>query len=170
MAETKVNIDFKDVWSAVKDVASEISDEGTLSVAQNAFVLPKGINSPDQLTGWNGDYSNMQVKTGWTSQWFLILTTPTRVRLGALWYYGGNVDGKGQYIANADIYFLVDSIGRWEKFKVSGTFDAPFASNTGVAQLGGQIEFGYYEYSELSARKRVQFMLRGDGYGRMDWI
>ena len=80
----KVNVDFKDVWSAVRDVAGEISDSGTFNVAQNGFVLPKGVNSPDQLTGWNGDYHHMQVKTGWTSRWFLILTTPTRVRLGAL--------------------------------------------------------------------------------------
>ena len=170
MAETKVNIDFKDVWSAVRDVAGEISDSGTFNVAQNGFVLPKGIDSPDQLTGWNSDYHHMQVKTGWTSRWFLILTTPTRVRLGALWYFGGNVDGKGLYIANADIYFLVDSIGGWEKFEVSGTFDPPIASSNGVAKLGGQIDFSYYEYSSVSARKRVQFMLQGDGYGRMDWI
>ena len=64
MAETKVNVDFKDVWSAVRDVAGEISDSGTFNVAQNGFVLPKGIDSPDQLSGWNSDYHHMLVKTG----------------------------------------------------------------------------------------------------------
>ena len=106
----------------------------------------------------------------WMSNWFLYLTTPTKIRLGATWYAGGGVEGKGRYVANANVYFVVDSIGAWEKFKVSAHFEQPMVVGNALGQLSGYIDVSYYEYSTLSRSLRATFALQGDTYGRMSWV
>ncbi|MGZ4723569.1 MAG: hypothetical protein ACXV8L_05070 [Ilumatobacteraceae bacterium] len=165
-----VKVDFKDVWSAVGDVAHELTGEGTVQLASNGFALPRGVSSPDQLTGWSDAYAHVREGMVWKSQWFILLTTPTRIRLGATWYYGGGVEGKGRYIANANVYFIIDSIGWWEKFKVESHFDQPLIVGNGVAQLSGSINVSYYEESSLSQTLHAELLMHGDSYGRLNWI
>jgi hypothetical protein len=162
-------INLQDVWTAVTDVAREVTSEADVNLAQNGFVVPKGISSPNELTGWHGDPGHMYRRMTWTSQWFIYLTTPTKIKVGAVWYFGGQVNGHGRYIGNADIYFLVESIGPWERFNVRGTFESPLTVENDVAQLSGQVQVDYYEYSSLSSKDLALFQLRGDGAGKIWW-
>jgi hypothetical protein len=156
-----VNVDFKDVWSAVHDVADWIDSEATLSLANNVFVIPKGVQTPNELTGWNSEPGQLADTHKWTG-----IMSDTRIRYGVNWYYGGQYNGQGRYIGNADVHFEVLEIGRWEKFHVAAHFDSPLNVGAGVAHLAGSFAINYYEYGSLSRTLNYHFYIQGDGAGR----
>jgi hypothetical protein len=156
-----VNVDFKDVWTAVHDVADWVGSEATVNLATNVFVIPKGVQSPNELTGWNSEPKQVVDSEYWTG-----IGTTTRIRFGVNWYYGGQYNGQGRYIGNADVFFTVRSIGYWEKFHVEAHFDSPLNVSNGVAHLAGSMTVGYYEYGSLSDRTTYHFYIQGDGGGR----
>jgi len=157
-----VNVDFKDVWSAVHDVADWVGSESTANLATNVFVIPKGVQSPNELTGWVSEPSQIYDTYKWTG-----VSSNTKIRLGVNWYYGGQYNGQGRYIGNADLFFQVMEIGFWEKFQVAAHFDSPLNVGAGVAHLAGSLTYSYYEYSSLSKTSTYHFYIRGDGGGRI---
>ena len=156
-----VNVDFKDVWSAVHDVADWIGSENTLNLATNVFVIPKGMQSPNELAGWVAEPQQLVHTEKWTG-----ILSDTRIRFGVNWYYGGQVSGQGRYIGNADLFFEVKEIGSFEKFHVAAHFDNPLNVGEGVAHLAGSMTIGYYEYGSLSDNSTYHFYIQGDGGGR----
>src|SRR5262245_4612925 len=156
-----VNVDFKDVWTAVHDVADWIGSEATVHLASNVFVIPKGVQSPNELAGWNSEPSNIYETYKWTGR-----LSDTRIKMGVNWYYGGQYNGQGRYIGNADVFFSVLEIGAWEKFHVEARFDSPLNVGNGVAHLAGAMTVSYYEYGMLSKSTPYHFYIRGDGGGR----
>lgn len=155
-----VNVDFKDVWSAVHDVGDWYSSEASSNLVSNAFVIPKGVSSPNELTGWHGDARNLYQSNTWSGT-----LSDTRIKTGATWYFGGQHGGQGRYLGNAGVYFVIDEIGSFEKFYVDAAFDNPLTLDGGVAQLSGQVTVRYYEWGSLSSQIRYQFAMRGDGSG-----
>ena len=89
-----------------------------------------------------------------TEKWTGILSD-TRIRFGVNWYYGGQYNGQGRYIGNADVFFEVKEIGGLEKFHVAAHFDNPLNVGAGVAHLAGSMTIGYYEYGSLSDTART---------------
>lgn len=156
-----VNVDFKDVWTAVTDVADWVGSESTTNLASNVFVIPKGVQSPNELTGWNSEPSQIYETYTWTGH-----TSDTRIKMGVNWYYGGQYNGQGRYIGNADVFFSVMEIGFLEKFHVEARFDSPLNVGAGVAHLAGSMNISYYEYGSLSKSMPYSFYIRGDGGGR----
>jgi hypothetical protein len=156
-----VNVDFKDVWSAVHDVADWVGSESTVNLATNVFVIPKGVQSPNELTGWVAEPGQLVHTEKWTG-----ILSDTRIRFGVNWYYGGQYNGQGRYIGNADMFFEVKEIGSWEKFHVNAHFDNPLNVGNGVAHLGGSMSISYYQYGSLSDNDTYQFYIQGDGGGR----
>jgi len=157
-----VNIDFKDVWSAVHDVGDWVASEATTKLVDNAFMIPKGVSSPNELSGWEGEPHHIWQSYEWEGH-----TSDTRIHYGIVWYYGASVEGRGRYIGNADIYFAVDEIGFLEKFRVDASFNNPMTIGNGVAQMSGGLSIGYYEYGSLSKSLQYQFIIRGDGAGNL---
>ena len=95
-----VNVDFKDLWTAVHDVANWVGSESTVDLASNVFVIPKGVQSPNELPGWNPEPSQLYVTHKWTG-----ISSDTRIRVGVNWYFGGQYNSQGRYIGNADVSF-----------------------------------------------------------------
>jgi hypothetical protein len=156
-----VTVDFKDVWSAVHDVGDWYSSEATFNLVNNAFVIPRGVTSPNDLAGWDAEPTHLHASHSWTG-----VLSDTRIRTGVIFYFGGQHQGQGRYIGNADVYFVVDEIGSFEKFHVSASFDNVLTVGAGVAQLSGDVTVNYYEYGSLSKVLRYQLVIRGDGSGR----
>jgi hypothetical protein len=157
-----VNVDFKDLWTAVHDVANWVGSESTVDLASNVFVIPKGVQSPNELPGWNPEPSQLYVTHKWTG-----ISSDTRIRVGVNWYFGGQYNSQGRYIGNADVSFAVQEIGYWEKFHVDAHFDSPLNVGAGVAHLAGRVTVSYYEYGSLSRSIPYHFYIRGDGGGRL---
>jgi|SRR5215207_8271569 len=157
-----VDVNFKDVWSAVHDVGDWYSSEATFNLVNNAFVIPKGVTSPNELEGWIGEPHVITESDGWSGK-----LSDTDVRFGVVWYYGGQYNGQGRYIGNADVFFVIDEIGSFEKFRVDAAFDNPIPIGGGVAQLSGELTYSYYEWGSLSASARYQWFIRGDGAGKI---
>jgi len=156
-----VNVDFKGVWTAVHDVADWVESEATVNLANNVFVVPKGVQSPNELAGWNAEPHQLVDTHKWTGH-----TSDTRIRYGLNWYYGGQYNSQGRYIGNADVFFEVQEIGFLEKFHVEARFESPLNVGAGVAHLAGTMNIGYYEYGSLSRSLSYHFYIQGDGGGR----
>lgn len=164
-------VDLGDVWTAITDVAETLSSEASFNLANNGFVLPRAASSADQLAGWHGDPHQIEQALRWgstCSDWGIC--SPTRVRLGMLWYFGGRLDGRGRYIGNADVYAIVESLGLGQRLDVEASFDNPMTVDNYVAQLSGQITVEHYYMRMLEATYRLQFQIRGDGAGRIWFV
>ena len=79
-----VNVDFKDVWSAVHDVADWIGSETTVNLRDQRVRDPEGRAVPNELTGWVAEPQQLVHTEKWTAT-----SSDTRIRFGVNWYYGG---------------------------------------------------------------------------------
>jgi hypothetical protein len=162
------SVSFGEVWTAVTDVAHTLSTEASMNLVDNGFVIPRGINAPSELTDWVGEPSQMEVHLTWPS-WASenLGTSLTGLRFGAVWYFGGRVEGRGRYIGNADVFCVVTGLGLGHRFEISASFDNPITVGNNVAQLSGSITIERYYWRMLEDTTRYQIELKGDGAGRM---
>ena len=114
-----VTVDFKDVWNAVKDVATLINSSTTYGMGDRAFVVPKGL-TPYDLDWSRGAEQDFRVSRRWGNRasdeyldlglfTILIDASPTLVRSGVHFTYGGRHEGKGLYIHDAYVWAVADS-------------------------------------------------------------
>lgn len=163
-----VSVNFADVWTAVTDVARTLSTEASTNLVDNGFVIPRGVSSPNELSDWVGSPHQIEESLrfpSWASD--NVGTTETRIRFGAIWYFGGRLEGRGRYIGNADIYAIVGGLGLGHRFNISASFDNPLTVDNNVAQLSGSLTIERYYWRMLEDTYRFQFQIRGNGGGQI---
>src|SRR6516165_584078 len=174
MPDTKV--DFKDVWTAVKDVAKLADSSASYSMGDPAFVVPKGLQPWD--LDWSEQFQqDLSVRRRWgnrCSDEYLDLglftieidCSPTVVRIGGSFKAGGRYGGQGRYIHDAYVWGVVDSTSMGVGVEIKGGFHPnPVTIGNGVAQLTGEIHVHVTQFGLHFTDELYDVLMQGDGYG-----
>jgi hypothetical protein len=171
-----VKVDFKDVWSAVTQVATLIDSDTSYAMGDRAFVAPKPLQPWDldwsqqfdqSLTAahrWGNRCSDEYLDLGLFT--IDIDCAATVVRCGAAWKGGGRYEGKGRYIHDAYLWAVADSTSMGVTVDATGHFSStPVAIGNGVAQLGGEIHIKVKQFGMHFTDLFYDVLLQGDGAG-----
>lgn len=162
-----MNVDFKDVWNAVTDVAELMDSNTSISMGERAFVAPKGLQPWD--LDWSSQFDrHMWLPKRWTSVCSEYLwCDETKIRVGVVWWAGGNYQGRGLFIHDAYMYAVADTTGTAVGVDVKGQFSDTPVMVGGVAQLTGTITLSKEQFSLSDGNFRWDFWIQGDGAGQL---
>jgi hypothetical protein len=147
-------------------VATLLDANTSYQMAERGAALPEGVDAA--LLDWQEQVQH-QVETtlrwaSWASEWSI--ASPSVVRLGCVWTFGGRYQGEGRYLADAYLYCVADSVGLGQSFSATGSF-APTPVETGrrVALLEATIDL-VHEYCGVPVNTYVlDVAVSGDGAG-----
>jgi hypothetical protein len=170
MSDSKVS--FADVWNAVKDVATLAKNNEHTAMPARAFVAPAGhqpidlnwdkeCEQPLELPPYRYDTYASAHSDGHFS--------PTVIRVGVRWKFGGSFQGYGLFLHDAEMYVVVDSTCVGACVDATGSFSATPVMVNGVAHLEGTIDV---QVKELGGAMHVQdlhfnLLVCGDGAGHL---
>jgi cephalosporin-C deacetylase-like acetyl esterase len=162
-----MNVDFKDVWNAVTDVATLLESNTTYAMGTRAFVVPKGLQPLD--LEWSSQQEHRigdrRLWSSWCSR--NLWCDATDIRIGVIWSFGGRYQGKGRYLHDAYMWAVADSTAVGVSVSGSGQFsDTPVTVGNAVAVLQGSIHV-VRRRAGSSSDFFWDFTIQGDGAGEI---
>jgi len=147
-------------------VATLLDANTSYQMAERGAALPEGVDA--SLLDWSEQVQH-QVETtlrwaSWASEWSI--ASPSVVRLGCVWTFGGRYQGDGRYLADAYLYCVADSVGLGQSFSATASFAAtPVEIGRHVAQLEATIDL-VHEYCGVPENTyTLDVVVAGDGTG-----